>query len=421
MTFNPGVSFFIRFHELDPSRQRQCIFFTQRGARCKWDCSEADNTRAKELHATIIASDAETDNLELLEEYILCNCCRSGRARHRDRIQDIDLLVPLAERWQDEIEQRARRFSSPRGTGSNYALRPRDGATSASPRRVLSEFRPHIAEPGPFDSTGCKMLDELDDRDFEIGSLYIYDRESSPGHVKIGWTARSVQARLDDWSTCGYEPNLLFDVHHVPHAQRAETLSHYELIKEWRRERQCKAPWCRKSHQEWFEVSKDRAIQVVGGWAEFFKTARPYHSRGSLRSKWVKILRDMNKLGEEVTAKKLLEYHKAALAGKSTLMEESAADTRIAPKVESSDGDFRPSLKTGGQESREEALPQADSSCIEQPTSLQEQALPEVKPLPDQAKTVNIFILNLPVPPPPVTQKSSLTSSSHLGRPIYRG
>src|SRR6266480_6641556 len=103
MAYNPGVSFFIPFHELDPSKQSQCIFFTQKGARCRWSCQKGDNKRAMELYETIIAISSEAVSLDLLQEYVLCNCCRSGRARHRDRIEDIGLLIPLASRWQDEI------------------------------------------------------------------------------------------------------------------------------------------------------------------------------------------------------------------------------------------------------------------------------------------------------------------------------
>src|SRR5271154_4498181 len=107
MAYNPGVSFFIPFHELDPSKQSQCIFFTQKGARCRWTCQESDNRQAIALHRTIIAISSEAVSLDLLQEYVLCNCCRSGRARHRDRIEDIDLLIPLARRWQDEIRRHA--------------------------------------------------------------------------------------------------------------------------------------------------------------------------------------------------------------------------------------------------------------------------------------------------------------------------
>jgi hypothetical protein len=107
MACNPDVSFFIPFHELDPSNQNQCIFFTKERARCKWPCQKSDNRRAIALHETIIAISSEAVSLDLLQEYVLCNCCRSGYTRHRDRIEDIGLLIPLARRWQDEIRRHA--------------------------------------------------------------------------------------------------------------------------------------------------------------------------------------------------------------------------------------------------------------------------------------------------------------------------
>ena len=419
MAFNPGVSFFIPFDELDPSEQSQCIFFTQKGARCRWKCQKSDNKRAIDLHQTIIASPTEIPILGLLQDYVLFNCCGSGYAQHQDRIEDIGLLVPLARRWQNEIRtQKANQSShtatvltpgegilitnvyptpatltpsptsivdSPTTSTSNandispasisiistpstsdtslipdenspsvtsstitlgaelseseprYALRPRQAniSTNSTPTQYapasqtpLSEFRPHIAEPHPSDSVSSKILEPLQDRDVETGSLYMFDRASSPGHVKIGWTARGVKRRLEDWSMCGYTPNLLFCVDSVPNAQRAETLTHHELINEWRRERMCKAGWCRKSHREWFETSKERAEQVLGGWADFFKKAEPYDSDNSLKTRWKEIVEMMDKSGETITAKKLLEKYEL-LVIKEEIVEEPLGTENI--------------------------------------------------------------------------------------------
>jgi len=319
MPFDPGVSWFVPFHEYDPFTDSRCIYFTQKETRCLWPCS--DNKQAMQLHETIKSLPAETVDVRLIEEYILCTCCKSGRAQHRHRIEDAELLIPLAERWKDEIRTRTA------GGESRYDLRSHDtnnrtSAISVRPKTTsrppLSEFRTHIEEPGPGDSVSQKILDKLVDRDFESGSVYIFDRTSSPGYVKIGWTARSISSRLVSWSDCGYTPNLLFSVHHIPHAQRVETLTHFELIKEWRKERRCKAEWCGKSHQEWFEVSKERAEQVLGDWAEFMKVAEPYDSEGFLNDRWKDFVLAM-KSGETLTAKKLLEQSKQSLAKHTTL------------------------------------------------------------------------------------------------------
>jgi hypothetical protein len=104
MAYNPDVSFFIPFHELNPSEQRQCISpAPTKGRRCGNICQKSDNGRAIALHKTIIATSTPVVSLDLLQEYALCNCCRV----HHHRIEDNGLLMPLARRWQDEIRKHA--------------------------------------------------------------------------------------------------------------------------------------------------------------------------------------------------------------------------------------------------------------------------------------------------------------------------
>jgi hypothetical protein len=95
----------------------------------------------------------------------------------------------------------------------------------------------------------------------------------------------------------------------------------------------CKAPWCRKSHQEWFEISKERAEQVLRGWADFIKRAEPYNSQGFLKDLWKKCIEMMDGNGELVTAKKLLEHDDASLVEGATLVE-NMVDLGHAPKIE---------------------------------------------------------------------------------------
>jgi len=151
------------------------------------------------------------------------------------------------------------------------------------------------------------MTDKLVNQDIETSSPYIFDSDSSLDHVKIGWTRQSAQGRLAGWSECGYTPNLLFTVDLVPHAQRAETLVHYELIKERRWGRNCQA--CQRSHIEWFEVSIKRAREVVGDWAKFMKLAEPYDLEGFLKDQWHDFVTETDKRREPVTVKRLLEHY----------------------------------------------------------------------------------------------------------------
>jgi hypothetical protein len=327
--------FFPPLHELNTSPPDQCIHFTKKGKRCPWPLEGKDKEKVQSLRDEIVVASKGTVGLKLLEEYAKYNCCRRKTGcGHRNILEDKGLLEPLTIRWQTEARQRRSTEgfepttdsqkladlvdlpSTTRDTRLQYNLRPRTTAVSADStatrtkpvsKKPRSEFRPHIEDPDPDDTVSFKVLSPLKDRDFEHGKLYVFKRESSPGYVKIGWTARSIQRRLDDWASCGYTPELLFSAYNVPNAQRAETLTHYELWKEWRVERMCKAFSCQKSHREWFEIDEERAKQVLGDWVDFFKSARPYDSCGILKPEWVHAVKAMSKEGELVTAKRLLE------------------------------------------------------------------------------------------------------------------
>lgn len=58
--------------------------------------------------------------------------------------------------------------------------------------------------------------DKLKGQDFETNSLYISNRASSGGHVKIGWTVKSVQEHLNGRSRCEYIRNLVFSERNIP-------------------------------------------------------------------------------------------------------------------------------------------------------------------------------------------------------------
>ena len=379
------------FNDLDSPSDSQCIYFTQKGLRCRNSCSQSDKMQAIALRKTVSAILSETNSLELLRNYILLKCCRA--ARHRSRIVDAELLVPLALRWQDEIYKHSHRTtpihfmaSSPThearltpgpgfmtnlntpaanslslqlnidssfiniaSSAENVAV-PLCSTSTRSPtadafeyepiqmqtRHKLrsrevnvpvkfnpithagSEFRPHKPNSSRADSVFSKMQANLRNRDLETGSIYIFDRASSPGHVKIGWTSVSVAGRLQKWSECGYTPNLILSVDRIPHAQRVETLVHHELIKQWRRERSCKGIGCGKQHQEWFETSKERAMHVLRSWADFMREAQPYDLLGELKDPIRAIIQSMDTRGELLTGQKVLERFHASLSTRLT-------------------------------------------------------------------------------------------------------
>jgi hypothetical protein len=399
MASKTGVNFFVNFHDLDPFAQKQCIYFTKKGKRCRWNCHE--NNRARVLNRRILASTSKNLSIEDMIEYVLCNCCTYDAAEdpfekveHRDSIEDAGLVLPLANRWKAEILVRLLLVdvsakvtighvlssqsptsldSSPASTiywasiastpnrdsivqtpitdsayyhtGSTASVEiiqrhpskqtsptpaPRASRIAAAPDslevqatvetspcnnllpqtsaltdRTSSledryshppelEFRPHKARPSPKDTVSWMMRREPQRRDDESGFIYIFDRDGSPGHVKIGWTAVSVQQRLEGWSKHGYTPRLVFETERISNAQRAETLTHHELISEWRRELRCRNPECYVKHQEWFEVDAERAKQVVRDWKQ-----------------WKVNVDGLDANGEAVTSKTMLTYYEA--------------------------------------------------------------------------------------------------------------
>jgi hypothetical protein len=107
-------------------------------------------------------------------------------------------------------------------------------------------------------------------------------------------------------------------------------------------------------HQEWFEVSQKKAVQVVNTWAELFKS-NPYDRNGSLKTEWRNIVDAMNVDGEVITSKRLLEHYQAILAKdiasakKAAIIEDVAVaeEVVVAAIVEKLPKPSTPSLSNG--------------------------------------------------------------------------
>ncbi|KAJ5805919.1 uncharacterized protein N7503_003521 [Penicillium pulvis] len=167
---------------------------------------------------------------------------------------------------------------------------------------------------------------------------------------------------------------------------RAETLTHYELIKEWRRERMCKAPGCGKSHKEWFEISAELAKQVVSGWATFMEMARPYGEGGLLKPQWREAIEKIHYKLEVVTAEKLLALHNATLIKEETAPEE-AVTFLYTPKVKEEIPILRPVptvLKAVKKENMLDDLPLVQQPKWPENTDLDKTGKTWSKPIEDQ-------------------------------------
>jgi hypothetical protein len=240
-------------------------------------------------------------------------------ANHKDRIESAGVLRPLAERWLQEINARkeVERANSTYPDNAPSQSTP----TVAFPGRLLLEripsgvkFIPFMTNHDPSEYVAKKILQPIGTNEYEsrTGSVYGFSRKISPGFVKIGFTSHSVRSRLSEWAGCGYLPELLFQVDEIPSARRAEWLTHYELRNEWRQERWCENCLC--PHQEWFEVSAEKAEKVVRNWASFLIKAQPYEANGSIKRWWEAAINRMELKGVEVTAQELMKVYDAKMA-----------------------------------------------------------------------------------------------------------
>ncbi|TLS21626.1 uncharacterized protein PpBr36_09447 [Pyricularia pennisetigena] len=351
---------FVSFYEFDPASDRRCIYLTQKKFRCKLSCHQEDRDRACKLYIRFTTTD-ELPDLEQVQEYAKLNCCRGKRIWHQDRIEDQGNLVPLAERWLDEIRlrmgektvQHAARTASittNNGIAQAQAASPSSATNPSSPAPPQSTPRYNLrsrqvagsagqssgpAAPPKFAEYDTEPTDDVASafrrplgkrRDWECGWVYAFDRSSTPGHVKIGWTARSVVKRLESWAKCGCPPRLVHSTDAIPHAHRAEALVHCELARERRKERGCQS--CGGTHIEWFEVSRERATQVIKNWATIFST-NPYDGDGKLKEVWVRVIGGVVKDGEAMNAEALLARY-ALLSARGASVLTPAQDVKAA-------------------------------------------------------------------------------------------
>ncbi|KAF4415007.1 DUF1766-domain-containing protein [Fusarium austroafricanum] len=161
-----------------------------------------------------------------------------------------------------------------------------------------------------YDMVKREMTRELHDKDRRDGRVYMYEVEGNPGFVKIGYTTRSVEERLQDWDfNCNRAPKALYPIPSstaaaIPNACRVEALCHAEL--DHRRIRiYCHG--CLKQHLEWFEIPSTEAIAVIQKWSNWMAT-NPYQSiqlrrkvKWTIREEETKRARDMDRFMREIS------------------------------------------------------------------------------------------------------------------------
>ncbi|SPJ73996.1 uncharacterized protein FTOL_03726 [Fusarium torulosum] len=161
-----------------------------------------------------------------------------------------------------------------------------------------------------YDIVKREMTRELHEKDQRDGHVYMYEVEGNPGFVKIGYTTRSVEERLQEWDfDCNRAPKSLYPIPSstaaaIPNARRVEALCHAEL--DHRRIR-IECDRCLKPHLEWFEIPSTEAIAVIQKWSNWMAT-RPYRSiqfrhkvKWILREEETKRARDIDRFMREIS------------------------------------------------------------------------------------------------------------------------
>ena len=124
------------------------------------------------------------------------------------------------------------------------------------------------------------MKENIVKSNFNDGWIYILRSATNPHLLKIGSTSKTARERKIRITHCiGTELKVL-DVENLfrtPNHFRVEKLIHRELYN-FEKKLNCKT--CKKAHKEWFEVSEEKAVEVVERWKRWMSTD-PY-SNGQL-------------------------------------------------------------------------------------------------------------------------------------------
>jgi hypothetical protein len=138
------------------------------------------------------------------------------------------------------------------------------------------------------------------------GYIYIFRSrpDSFPGrnYVKIGMTKQMPEKRKKEW-----EGKCKFEFIHIEdgndkrffHYGKAEKIIHAELYNERRKFKCNKCHRCHDlelgedttrrtatEHGEWFEISEEKALEVVNKWRNWIILKKPYRYDGTLRAIW---------------------------------------------------------------------------------------------------------------------------------------
>ncbi len=141
-------------------------------------------------------------------------------------------------------------------------------------------------------------------RSAQNGYVYIVSRDPDENCFKIGFSKYHPTKRVSSHRRCYDEAQLIAFTDVIRYAPRVEQLVHWDLSTNRRRE---KCSRCGCWHGEWFDISKDRAINAVSKWAGWI-CLQPYEEQnGALKAFW------SSHLGTRLDPESLSSRHWASL------------------------------------------------------------------------------------------------------------
>ncbi|KAL5372876.1 hypothetical protein DPSP01_013141 [Paraphaeosphaeria sporulosa] len=272
-------------------KTRQCIWYLpgkQRYCMVRTEASKIDLI----LELTSQLDDRKSCTLRILSEIAELSCCA---LHHRNRIWATGLAKSLAHQWQQGLQSDLSEtaFESAGAVKVECEHSPRcdtaEGNEETEKKLELVAFSPHIPFEG--DTLRSTLLSQIESTASKIGSVYAFTYLDSAfdGMIKIGYTSRSIDLRMDEWADCGHGP---------PHLLKS-------FSNDWHAMRWCK--YHERSHIEWFKTSVSAVSQVVQAWISWIERANPYDRRGNLKPFWRGIIDFLSEYEITITAELMVQ------------------------------------------------------------------------------------------------------------------
>jgi hypothetical protein len=312
---------------LDPVEPSKCASLTAKGKPCKNSVKSESQyfyrkTISEMVHTATSTSVKHTleDLASVLRHHILCHTHKKHTPIYPEKYSSaIDIFQADCERERERLETKSAIAKANKiGEGSTTILvnsrshglltppsspeiskMSRDPSTywkegfDTSPLHVLGKFDDITEHSTPQNKIVQIIRESLclkplyneglsskpSDNEVNDGYLYSFTVPGNAGFVKIGFTTRKGNIRIEKWRNhCNRNCEVIYPATKVvPHAHRIERLVHAELS-EYRRRIYCER--CLKQHVEWFTVPEAVAIASLKKWS-LWMAGRPYEEKNS--------------------------------------------------------------------------------------------------------------------------------------------